>query len=264
MSQIVGPSGHYLRFEFVEIDLPYSYNCSTTDHVYVQEANISATTIDDHLAQLAHRLNEHGAENPVSGPYCGDGINAPYGEEANNTSVVADSFGNEAYLVFKSDGYDQGKTGFIVRINASVEGTLVVPLNFNTFMQIMGICRMRRLDRGQLWDLEKSRLSHWISSSPLLQLDHTVSTSNSLYSLRTATVIFFYNITLLNSGPEFRSVRLEFTDFDLEPGTVYTRSDNTTYTYCRYDYIYVSSQTRKSLSEVLNVLLLFECQADER
>ena len=33
-----------------------------------------------------------------------------------------DTYGNEAKLIFKSDGNDQGTAGFVVNVNASIEG----------------------------------------------------------------------------------------------------------------------------------------------
>ena len=45
------------------------------------------------------------------GTYCGSGSLAPI-----------DTFGNEASLIFHSDSNDQEKTGFVINVNASVEG----------------------------------------------------------------------------------------------------------------------------------------------
>ena len=34
---LIGPRGHYLKFEFVEFDLPRAFNCSTTDYLQIDE-----------------------------------------------------------------------------------------------------------------------------------------------------------------------------------------------------------------------------------
>ena len=45
------------------------------------------------------------------------------------------------------------------------------------------------------------------------------------------------------TGPVGRAVKLEFEDFDLEPARTYT-SGNRTFTYCPYDYLYVSAESQ--------------------
>ncbi len=49
--QIIGPTGHYLRFDFAELDLPYSYDCNTTDNVYIREANATSAADTDSRSQ---------------------------------------------------------------------------------------------------------------------------------------------------------------------------------------------------------------------
>ena len=37
--RIVGPVGHYLTFNFVEMDLPDTFNCSFADYIQIEETN---------------------------------------------------------------------------------------------------------------------------------------------------------------------------------------------------------------------------------
>ena len=87
---IRGPAGHYLSLSFVSLDLPNLQDCSGGDYVQVQEDNVTT---------------------PVLGTFCG-GTNPPR----------LDTFGNNARILFHSDGNQQDKTGFVLRISASMEG----------------------------------------------------------------------------------------------------------------------------------------------
>ena len=87
---VTGPPGHYLTFTFLAMDLPRYADCAATDYVQLQEDNVTA---------------------PVLGTYCGA---APL--------PAVDSFGNHVRVVFHSDGNQQDKTGFVIRVNASIEG----------------------------------------------------------------------------------------------------------------------------------------------
>ncbi len=40
--RIVGPTGHYLTFQFREMNLPRAINCSLTDYVQIEEANATS------------------------------------------------------------------------------------------------------------------------------------------------------------------------------------------------------------------------------
>ena len=89
---IRGPVGHYLTFTLVHLDLPNMFDCSSTDYLQVQEDNVTT---------------------PVLATWCGDMTRGP---------ARVDSFGNNVRLLFHSDGNQQDKTGFVVRVNASIEG----------------------------------------------------------------------------------------------------------------------------------------------
>jgi hypothetical protein len=68
----------------------------------------------------------------VLGTYCGGG-----------PKPSLDTFGNIAKVIFHSDEIDQEKSGFLIKINASIEGT-----DLNIASSLINICiyliRMRR------------------------------------------------------------------------------------------------------------------------
>ncbi len=62
---------------------------------------------------------------PISGPYCGRSITGGQWSPSlpANASTVVDTYGSDVTLGFRSDAYSQtDKSGFVVRVNASVDG----------------------------------------------------------------------------------------------------------------------------------------------
>ena len=91
--------GHFLTFTFVRLDLPAMVDCLDTDYIQLQEDNVTT---------------------PVLGSYCGNAPQPP-----------VDSFGNSVRLLFHSDGNQQDKSGFLIRVNASIEGEMkITPIQF--------------------------------------------------------------------------------------------------------------------------------------
>ena len=91
---ITGPVGHFLTFTFMRLDLPTMVDCLDTDYLQLQEDNVTS---------------------PVLGSYCGNAPQPP-----------VDSFGNSVRLLFHSDSNQQDKSGFLIRVNASIEGEMEI------------------------------------------------------------------------------------------------------------------------------------------
>ena len=72
------------------MDLPNMMDCTGSDYLQIQEDNVTT---------------------PVLGTFCGSG-----------SRPSVDSFGSNARVVFHSDGNQQDKNGFVLRVNASIEG----------------------------------------------------------------------------------------------------------------------------------------------
>ena len=107
--------GHFLTFSFVRLDLPAMVDCLDTDYLQLQEDNVTT---------------------PVLGSYCGPGPQPP-----------VDSFSNSVRLLFHSDGNQQDKSGFLIRVNASIEGE--IKMIFTCINVTCPPCfRVWRKDRG--------------------------------------------------------------------------------------------------------------------
>ena len=104
--------GHFLTFTFLRLDLPAMVDCLDTDYIQLQEDNVTT---------------------PLLGSYCGNAPQPP-----------VDSFGNSVRLLFHSDGNQQDKSGFLIRVNASIEGEIKIHDPLQSFLTCPCL-RVRRI-----------------------------------------------------------------------------------------------------------------------
>ncbi len=108
---VIGPQGHYLIFEFDSLDLPRAYNCSTADYIQFVEQN--ATGIFKECVSCASQFLPFLSTyvDPILGTFCGS-----------DRPANVESFSNRVKVFFRTDANGDEGTGFVIRVNASVEG----------------------------------------------------------------------------------------------------------------------------------------------
>ena len=114
-----------ISHHFFQFDLPQYSNCSYGDYVQVGSISFHVVTKSGHLVFLApgprRQCDRAGACNSV---WCGS--NPLCGHLWQQCQVTPHCTGrcphSKLRLIFHADGADQEKRGFLVKINASVEG----------------------------------------------------------------------------------------------------------------------------------------------
>ena len=72
-------------------------------------------TLNELKYQKLMLLKEENATTPVLGTYCG-----------RSPKPSLDTFGNTAKVIFHADDVDQEKSGFLIKVNASIEGEILL------------------------------------------------------------------------------------------------------------------------------------------